>query len=142
MRIVNLLIFLSIVLFIVSCNNGHDSFLEPAPRGSYSYTSYDTLGTALVKGWFTMNFQDSSSVIGEWHFEKIRNPKNIGPQVGSGELVGGLNKDGIWINLNPQFIDHNLLLTGIMEDHTYSGEWVWISFIGPTNHGTFEAIQN
>jgi hypothetical protein len=89
-----------------------------------------------------MNFQDSSSISGELHFEKIGNPNNIGPQVGSGELVGGVDQYGIWINLNPQFIDHNLLLTGTIKNHTYSGEWVWISFIGPTNHGTFEAIQN
>ncbi len=63
---------------------------ETVPFGAFAYTSYDTTGVALVTGWFTMNFSDSNTISGEWHFRPIGNPENIGPQTGDGTLVGGL----------------------------------------------------
>jgi hypothetical protein len=110
------------------------------PAGSFRYTSYDSTGIAIVNGWFTMNFKDST-IAGEWHFKPINNPQNIGPQTGDGNLVGGIRNGEIWIELNPQFRDNNLSLIGTLQGDRYSGQWAWISFIGITNQGTFEAIR-
>jgi hypothetical protein len=121
----------------MSCNQSTDS----NPGSSFRYTSYDSSGTPLVTGWLTMNFSDSVTISGEWHFKPINNPKNIGPQTGDGNLVGGFRNEQVWIELNPQFRDNNLQLSGTFHGDRYSGQWMWISFVGITNAGSFEAIK-
>ena len=142
MKIKKIIFFLLLILetsILLTCI---DSGVGIAPSGAYSYISYDSSGAPIVKGWFTMNITDSVSISGEWHFKKIGKPKDIGPQIGDGVLIGGLKQDFVWIELNPQYIDNNLLLTGMIEDSNYRGEWTWISYAGPTNRGTFKAIKN
>lgn len=133
-----------IILFAaaISFSSCGEDLVGPAPSGSYSYKSYDSTGTAIVQGWFTMNYQDSVQIIGNWSFEKIGNPQDVGPQVGAGKLVGGVDQDRIWVELNPQYRDNNLQLHGSITDNKYSGEWMWLSYAGISNHGTFEAIKN
>jgi hypothetical protein len=114
---------------------------EPMPSGFYDYTSYDKNGVAIVGGWFTMTWEDTVRVSGEWHFKAIGTPENIGPQTGDGKLAGGKDGGRVWIELNPQFRDNNLELVGKIDGNRYSGAWQWISFIGVTNQGTFEAIR-
>ena len=89
-----------------------------------------------------MVFQDTSRIIGGWHFEKIGNPQNIGPQVGDGELIGGKDNSRVWLELNPQYRDNNLQLVGNIEGNQYSGDWFWITIIGVTNKGSFIAIKD
>ena len=64
------------------------------------------------------------------------------PEVGekSGP-IGGVGEDEIWVELNPQYRDNNLQLRGTLDDNRYAGEWMWISFVGITNQGTFEALR-
>ena len=116
-----------------------DTGTEPAPTGVYEYTSYDGKGVAIVGGWFTMILSDTGAVSGEWHFRAIGTPQNIGPQTGDGNLVGGIDKEQVWVELNPQFRDNNLQLHGRIDRSRFSGTWAWISFVGVTNQGTFEA---
>ena len=136
------IIFLSLMVSFVSCNKKNGGLVEPVPPGAYSYISYDANGTAIVKGWFTMIYEDSTEITGEWHFETIGNPQNIGPQFGNGELIGGIEQDRVWVELNPQFRDNNLQLTGTIDYNRYFGIWQWISFVGVSNQGTFEAVKN
>jgi hypothetical protein len=115
---------------------------EPIPAGAYSYESYNNNGVAIVGGWFTMSLSDTGTISGEWHFKAIGTPENIGPQTGDGTLIGGMDKGRVWIELNPQFRDNNLQLDGKIDGNRYSGKWVWISFVGVANQGTFEATRN
>jgi hypothetical protein len=115
---------------------------DDVPSGAYSYTASDSLGTVVVEGWFTMVNQGSKEFNGEWHFKKIGDPQNIGPQVGDGELLGFEDSTGVQINLNPQNADNNVILLGEFTGDQYTGEWQWVTFIGPTNKGDFKAIQN
>jgi hypothetical protein len=71
----------------------------------------------------------------------VGNPQDIGPQTGDGTLVGGFHNGKLWVELNPQFRDNNLQLTGTLVGNRYSGEWAWISFVGITSTGTFEAVR-
>ena len=81
-------------------------------------------------------------LIDELQKEKVGNPKNVGPQIGEGNLVGGLiTPDSILIELNPQYSDNNLQLSGSYSNNLIKGKWMWISFIGLTNEGTFEAVR-
>ncbi|MBU0473551.1 MAG: hypothetical protein KKF62_05265 [Bacteroidetes bacterium] len=121
---------------ITSCN---DSAVEPDPTEMYLYKSYDSTGIKIVEGWITINFTDSLGILGEWELKKVGNSENIGPQVGTGKLVGSKHGDLTFVELNPQFIDNNLILTGTLEQGKYVGEWQYISYVGITNYGTFEA---
>jgi hypothetical protein len=71
-----------------------------------------------------MNFTDSATISGKWHFRSIGSPTNIGPQTGDGNLVGGVENGRVWIELNPQFKDNNLQLTGTLQGGRYSGQWM------------------
>lgn len=135
------IIFLALLFSFASCED-NDSLVGPTPPGAYSYTSYDSTGTAIVKGWFTMTNQDSVQIIGNWSFEKIGSPQDVGPQVGAGKLVGGVDQKRVWVELNPQFRDNNFQLHGSIKGNKYSGKWIWITLVGISNHGTFEAIKN
>ena len=47
----------------------------------------------------------------------------------------------ISMNLNPGWADNNVVLSGTVEKDRISGKWTWITFVGPTAEGTFEAIK-
>jgi len=138
MKTIALYLVFFISLLLIHCRQS----IEPVSPGTYHYTSYDSSGTVIVKGWFTMDLSDSSNISGEWHFKAISNSKNIGPQIGNGNLVGRVHDRQIWIELNPKFKDNNLQLVGKLFDDGISGRWLWISFIGVTSSGTFEAVKN
>ncbi len=130
------------LLALTAILTGCTGLTDPTSDGAYHYTSYDTTGTVLVRGWFTMDISDSNTITGEWHFAAVDTPKNIGPQTGDGKLVGGVQGTTLWIELNPQYRDNNLGLIGTLKGNRFSGTWQWISFVGVTNQGPFEAIKH
>ncbi len=112
---------------------------QPVPAGTYSYTAFDSSNAVVVRGWFTLAYTDSVSVVGEWHFQAVGNPRNIGPQVGADSLAGRLHGGTLSVNLQPHYMDNNVLLDGTLLGTGYAGTWSWISFIGLTSQGTFSA---
>jgi hypothetical protein len=114
---------------------------ESIPQGAYAYTSYDSSGVELVSGWFTMIVSDSTTVSGEWHFSPIGSPQKIGPQTGDGKLVGGMNGEKVWIELNSGVRNNNLQLNGISAQSRIDGQWTWISYDGIANQGIFHAVR-
>jgi len=132
-----------VVSILPGCQDGGGGTgVGPVPSGAYHYTSYDTNGVAVVRGWLTITYQDSSHITGEWRLYKIGDPQGIGPQSGSGKLVGSFYEGKLIIELNPQFRDNNLQLVGSLQQGYYRGEWIWISFVGITGKGTFEAVKS
>ncbi|MEN8192384.1 MAG: hypothetical protein ABFS12_06175 [Bacteroidota bacterium] len=129
------IIVIGLIITFISCS---EDLVGPAPSGAYLYKGYDSLGTKVVEGWLTMDFEDSTNITGQWFFKKIGN-QNIGPQDGGGKLVGGQNEDITWISLNPDVRDNNIHLRGTIKNNRYSGKWIWGTVSGITNHGTFEA---
>jgi hypothetical protein len=111
------------------------------PTGSYTYTSYDSSGVAVVTGWFKMSYSDSTRVTGEWRFEQIAESHPSGPQVGDGELVGFIDHDDVMINLNPEMADNNVFLHGQIVEDSLKGTWTWSTFIGPTTGGRLIAVK-
>ena len=135
-------IFLLLCL-LFSCEKDNSSIgFEPGPPGSFSYLSYDSLGTPIVSGWLTFEMTDSVRIGGSWQLKKLVNRNDLGPQYGEGELVGQIEESSIWMELNPQFKDHNLGLVGTINDTHIEGKWYWASFPGVTNWGTFRAVKN
>ncbi len=111
--------------------------------GNYAYTGFDSTGNPIVSGSLTMIRKDSASITGSWYLRAIGNPSNIGPQVGTGSLVGRFHQYSggydLSVGLNPSWVDNNIFLTGKIENDVFKGEWQWISFAGLTNKGTFRA---
>jgi len=139
MRDLIFVILLLTLLFVVpGCN---ETTIEPLPTGAFAYTSYDSLGTVIARGWLSFDCHDSTYVKGDWSINKVGNPQRIGPQIGDGNLVGSFIEGKLNIELNPNFVDNNLSLIGVLEGNNYGGKWIYFSFAGNTNRGRFEAIR-
>jgi len=131
-------------LFILySCETGKSSVgFELGPPGSFSYLSYDSLGSPVVSGWLRFEMSDSVTIDGSWQLKKLINRDDLGPQFGEGELIGQIIGSSIWMELNPKFRDHNLTLVGTLNDTRIDGKWYWVSLSGVTNWGTFKSVKN
>lgn len=125
----------SLCLFI-GCSNG----VEPPP-GAFVYEAYDSTGALGVSGWLTLSITDSSHITGEWHFSRAGNVEAVGPQLGDGTHSGAFYEGSLSLNLNPQMIDNNVILSGTLTGNTYSGKWTWITYAGETNRGSFSAVR-
>jgi len=131
-----LVILLSILYF---CDKDDSINGIKIPAGAYAYTGYDSTGVKIVAGWIKIVFDDRPAVSGEWELDKISDPKNIGPQVGSGSLEGVLENNQLIVNLNPNYIDNNIFLICPYDDKKLAGKWNYSGFPGILNYGTFVA---
>lgn len=107
----------------------------------YQYEGFDVQGRRVVRGVMTIMTGDSMEVSGEWRFYATGDPSRIGPQVGSGKLVGAVVANKIWLNLNPRYVDNNVFLTGTGSGRVLLGTWEYVGFPGVLAGGTFRAVQ-
>jgi len=134
---------LALLLFIINgCKQASDSVFFDVPPGSYAYFGYDTSSTLVAKGWFKFEYEDSENIKGKWKLRKMGDPGNIGPQDGEGELVGMVSDTSVNINLQPNFADNNIILTGKIDNKYIYGKWQWVTFTGITNWGNFNSKKN
>jgi len=56
-------------------------------------------------------------------------------------LAGRVDGRSVTINLNPGWVDNNVILAGTVVDGRIEGQWTWITFAGPTTTGTFVATK-
>jgi len=136
MKILLILLTVSLIIITNSCLFNVD---DSGRSGTYSYTAYDSTGIIVAKGQIELNFRDSTKISGEWNIQQVGNPDNIGPQIGMGKLEGFYAQNELIIELNPHNVDNNLQLIGEHKNSYLRGNWFYISFIGITNQGTFEA---
>jgi hypothetical protein len=133
------LLIITLSLSFYFCDKD-DSINGPKiPEGAYVYTGYDSTDVRIVTGWIKIVFNDSINISGEWELDKIGDPQNIGPQVGSGTLRGTYDRDKIYCDLNPDYVDNNVILRGEYDDKKTKGEWIYVGFPGIINQGTFKA---
>lgn len=111
------------------------------PEGRYAYKGYDSTGVKIVTGWLKIELDDSVAVSGKWNFFNVGQPENIGPQIGSGSLIGNYEKGKLSLDLNPNMRDNNVVLIGDYEEKKFEGEWMYIGFAGVLNRGTFKAVK-
>jgi hypothetical protein len=137
------LYFFLLLLFVNFCEKTNKILGPDNLTGNYTYTAFDSTNkTTVIKGWFKINVYDTTKISGEWHFQKVGNPQNVGPQVGDGQLIGELQKNQIFLELNPQFRDNNVGLIGETGRQKLKGQWHYSGFPGPINWGYFEAVKN
>jgi len=143
-------IMLALTCCLLACSTAKNS--DPPKSvliGDYQYTSYDKQGGKVVEGRLSITSVESKRVRsetviqlkGNWQLNKVGTQEYIGPQVGSGDLVGSIDKDEIWIDLDPNISDANVFLNGKVEGKRFHGTWSFKGYAGTINQGTFEATR-
>ena len=95
----------------------------------------------VVRGTLVIQLDASNHVSGFWVLEQTDpEARMIGPQVGEGTLVGGMDGPEIWMNLNPEMADNNVFLRGVLSGGDINGQWEFVGFPGVLNRGTFQAV--
>jgi hypothetical protein len=129
------------ILDCSSAKSGQQS--KPFPMGDYEYSGYDKNKAKIVEGSLSITSVESGRIKGQWQLRKVGNAQNIGPQVGKGDLDGQIKEDEITIDLNPNMIDNNVVLSGKFDEKkSFSGTWSFNGFAGGLNRGTFEARRH
>ena len=143
--------YIVIPLLLLSACRLFDEGSSDSPSGTYTYMAFDEKGAAAVIGELHIDAKPGEAprsylLEGTWATHSAGPIKpGLGPQVGEGKLVGSVESDGTFrINLNPDYADNNVNLTGVFENRRYDeveGEWEHVTFIGPTSTGTFAAAR-
>lgn len=107
-----MLLFAFLSVELLGCKESITSNTE-FHLGMFDYSAYDTVGNLATTGLLTLSRTDSQ-VTGSWQF-------NDGQ---SGNLIGTMVGDSIGLDLNPGYVDNNLILRGKLSGKTYAGEWV------------------
>jgi len=119
------------------------------PVGDYAYTGFDKDGNKIVEGRLSITSatprrignEESTELKGTWELKEIGHHDRIGGQVGSGDLIGSIGTEGIYIDLNPNMNDANVILRGSIDGKRFHGKWSANGIAGPINQGTFEATR-
>ena len=117
------------VLLLESCEDLGTSYAGSF-LGTFSFRSFDTLKVEVAQGTLS-HFKNDSAVSGHWSFADGR----------SGELEGTAINSDLSLNLNPHYVDNNLLLRGTIARDTFAGTWEQIGFPGVMARGTFVAVR-
>jgi hypothetical protein len=122
---------------------------DGSPKGDYQYTSFDSNGRKVVEGRLSITSaerrrigsEETIQLKGNWELKKVGNQEKIGAQVGTGELTGSIENNEIYINLNPNIRDGNVILRGTFDSKGFHGRWTLSIISGVINQGRFEAIK-
>jgi len=138
--IINLLVFV-LGCYALDCSGAKNNAppTRSFPLGDYQYAGYDEGGAKIVEGRLSLTSLDGDRLKGTWELKQIGEPKRIGPQVGTGELIGTVRGTEVLVDLNPNMNDNNVNLRGKVEGKRYKGTWSFVGFAGTLSAGTFEA---
>jgi hypothetical protein len=122
---------------------------KPFPVGDYDYTSYDEKGDKVVQGIISITSSElrrigseqKTQLKGNWDLKKIGKQEKIGNQEGTGALIGSIENGEIYLDLNPNMSDANVVLRGKIDGKRFHGTWSFNGYAGPISKGTFEAVR-
>jgi hypothetical protein len=111
------------------------------PIGTYKYTALDQGGKVIAAGELYITAATNDSVTGTWEIKTAAPQEKTGPQNGKGNIHGSVEpKLGlIYLDLNPDMKDNNIVLTGIFKDGKLSGAWGWYGKTAEKVKGSFVA---
>jgi hypothetical protein len=144
------LIILMLVCYVLACSAPKSiGQAKPFPVGDYQYTGYDKQGSKMVEGRLSITSlekvriqsEEQTRIKGNWQLDRVGRQEQIGPQVGSGDLMGSIIKGELLIDLNPNISDSNVNLRGTIEGTRFHGTWSFNGYAGAINQGTFEATR-
>jgi hypothetical protein len=105
--------------------------LTNIPEGAFEYYGYDTSGDKIYTGWLKINFEDSTSLTGNWEFFNK----------GNGELTGSVIDANISLWLLWDDPNNRTRLKGKLETINIKGTWLNWSYLFVGDSGTFKAIK-
>jgi hypothetical protein len=124
---------------VTGCGRRHDPL--PPPSGPYQYEGYDEQGTTVVRGFLTLEQLDYRHFGGTWELYPVGEARQLGLEGDAGNLVGAIQGSILTINLNPDVVDGNVILTGQVQGDSYAGTWEYIGLAGHLNGGSFAAVR-
>ena len=107
---------------------------------AFTYLALSGDGVQILTGSLLLSVSDSDSISGYWNIERTDGSDHgieVGPQIGHGQLVGTLDENDLYIDLNPDWADANVLLQGTWSGKRITGTWTYHSFTGSTASGRF-----
>lgn len=133
----------SLLLLCFACSGGPSA---PAGLrdGRLDYRGYSASGEQVLRGSIQLEFHDDTTVTGSWSIAWVAGADTtqpVGPQVGTGALVGTRHGDTLRLELNPQFADNNVGLRAVATGSGWRGEWEWSGFPGLMSRGRFTASR-
>ncbi len=106
---------------------------------TYNYRAYDQSDRLVVVGDLVFHQLDTVHVKGAWQMLNVNGAEMTGISEAFGRFEGQLKADSLYIDLNPQWRDNNVILYGQFKNGIYQGKWQHIGFPGVMNEGRFEA---
>jgi hypothetical protein len=134
---------LAALVLILGCA-GSSTDTAALRQGRLRYTGHSPAGTPVLTGGLELAFPDDSTVTGTWAIAwlpEVDTTLPVGPQVGSGTLVGRRSGDTLQLQMNPEMADNNVSLTAVPSPTGYTGTWSWSTFAGPRSSGTIAVTR-
>ena len=137
----------AIILVLAGCGSEGDepAGLSQLHAGELRYTATAADGQLLLRGKLALSFPDDSTVTGEWSIRWAPGADSsfqVGPQIGNGSLAGRRIGDSLVIDLNPGFMDNNVILFASSNPTNMAGRWSWSTIAGPRTGGLFWTSQD
>jgi hypothetical protein len=124
---------------------GPESSAFELADGELHYRATTATGRPLLEGRLTLTFPTDSTVAGTWELQwsvGADTTSPVGPQIGTGALVGTRRADTLLLELNPGYVDNNVNLRGIATRGGLRGDWTWATIAGPYTSGPFSAVPD
>ena len=102
----------------------------------YTYLATDPSGVSAVTGSFSLS-EEAGQITGLWRTQRIGG-SDVGPQVGSGELVGQEEGDRVVLTLVSNVATGTVELIGVRGEGRITGQWTWLPPTGGVRSGTFD----
>ncbi len=121
-------------------------FPPAAIAGTLDYVAWADSGTQLLEGVLAIAAQSNQHIAGTWTIHwaagaDTANANDIGPQLGTGDLIGVVQDTTVLVNLTPDFADNNVGLLGCVTAAGFAGTWSHVGIAGEIAHGPFTATR-
>ncbi len=128
---------------LAACGTGSSAF--ELGDGELRYRATTETGRPLLEGSLSLTFPTDSTVTGTWQIRWSAGADTtspVGPQVGTGTLIGTRRADTLLLELNPGYFDNNVSLRGVATGEGLKGNWTWATIAGPFTSGPFSAVPD
>jgi hypothetical protein len=124
-------------ILIMSCCSTRN-LTEEYPYGYYSYEEHNKLGILVSEGSLYLHKADSNTVQGNY---AITVSDRVDAGLNSGFLIGRIENDSIFIDLDPDYTKTDWTLAGTLDSNVISGDWEWRRNSAAFHKGSFIAIR-
>lgn len=133
------------LLLAGGCDSG--AVADPCSDGDapcYFYEADSDIASPAVQGYLVVRLLEPDSdgvqlATGTWQLERMGEGE-VGPQVGSGLLIGAVRGERVSLTLNPD-TEAAVELVGVFGTQGFSGQWEWTPADAPLRTGPFRATR-